>query len=353
MIFLSIGLPGMFAEWCDALLGQLARRTVGSAEIARVNTLEDLALAAMKTEASHLIASARKPGGSLRKTLSSLNSRFLIALGDPRSAVAELVMRHGMDLPTATRDVASGCASLLAYGALPGSLSIRVDQFQQNPMAVAEAVCKHFGTAADPAEIAKTLETQSNATIALSPWEVDAWWSRLGAAERGLVAGALDAYTHYWANGELKSMTWSRELFFIGDAPHERATRGIDITGRARCLLYGPYIMLPPGSWTALVEIGCSRETAGMSFMVEVFSGSQLGRTTLHAARGGIYDASLGFVVEELVDHVNEALQIRIFNDRAAFDGRLGLGKVTVIRQARTPRHDREDFAAILGLDLQ
>jgi hypothetical protein len=38
MIFFSVGLPGSFAEWCDAVVSRLAQYALGSVEVVRLNT---------------------------------------------------------------------------------------------------------------------------------------------------------------------------------------------------------------------------------------------------------------------------------------------------------------------------
>ena len=52
------------------------------------------------------------------------------------------------------------------------------------------------------------------------------------------------------------------DLFFANDE-HFPAIGPIDITGLGRILVFGPYINLTPGPWSATVVIGFSAETAG------------------------------------------------------------------------------------------
>jgi hypothetical protein len=59
MIFFSFGLPGSFADWCDAVTAQLAQCALGSAEIAALNTPEELTIAVIGTVKPHLIATSR------------------------------------------------------------------------------------------------------------------------------------------------------------------------------------------------------------------------------------------------------------------------------------------------------
>src|SRR5581483_7041000 len=85
-------------------------------------------------------------------------------------------------------------------------------------------------------------------------------WHALDANPRGWAEGALASYINYFDTGQLTPINWVRELFFKGDQPEERASWIIDITGRARCLLYGPGIMVAAGNWLVTVRLLFSKE---------------------------------------------------------------------------------------------
>jgi hypothetical protein len=68
VIFLSVGLPGRFAEWCDAVIGRIASR-LGGAVIIKTwpsladmlgydgapSALDELALTLIATSAAHIV----------------------------------------------------------------------------------------------------------------------------------------------------------------------------------------------------------------------------------------------------------------------------------------------------------
>ena len=88
-----------------------------------------------------------------------------------------------------------------------------------------------------------------------------------------------------------------------------------------------------------------------MSFMMEAFAGRQLSRTILQPDAEGMFESSLGFVIDaEAADH---PFQLRIFNERAAFDGRLGIASVTAVPQARARADLRPGLIEILGLNAE
>ena len=112
---------------------------------------------------------------------------------------------------------------------------------------------------------------------------------------------------------------------------HQPATEIVDICGRVRALFYGPYIKLPPGQWLAEIVLGFSREATEMNFVIDILmGGTQIAVTKIQPAHEGIFSVNLSFVVEEGNDH---AVEFRVVNERAAFDGKIALGEVTLVRQ--------------------
>ena len=63
MIFFSIGLPSRFAELCDALTARLAEHCLGSVALGSFNSFEDIATAAIRSDAAYLVAASRQPVG--------------------------------------------------------------------------------------------------------------------------------------------------------------------------------------------------------------------------------------------------------------------------------------------------
>jgi hypothetical protein len=347
MIFFSVGLPGRFAEWCDAVTSRLAKHALGSVEVLSLNTLEELALAMIRTGGSHFVVCSRQPGGGVQTALMQVGKRFIAVLDEPRVALRDLALRPGYDLVGATRAVASSCAAMLGYSSLPGALVLTAGNEGQDPLSIATAIARHLELDVNAAEIEKIICVLRDEGIVPERSEDSVWWDSLAEPEQALVNGALGAYIDHFAGGDLTSITWGRELFFIGDQPNERATRPVDVTGRARCLIYGPYITLPPGSWSVSVLLGFSKEAAELGYIVEVVAGTHLSRVNLQPEGEGVFEVNLAISIEASMDHPAE---VRLFSERAGFDGKLALGQVTLRRQLTSRPEKRSEFASTLGL---
>jgi hypothetical protein len=105
--------------------------------------------------------------------------------------------------------------------------------------------------------------------------------------------------------------------------------------------------MLPPGAWTASVVLGFSKEAADLDYVMEVIAGTSLSRINLRPGMEGVFEAKLAFSVPEATDY---PIEFRLSNERAAFDGRLALGHVTLARQTVAARDTQYDFVTELGI---
>jgi hypothetical protein len=332
MIFFSIGLPSRFAVWCEVILTHLVQDCSGAVEHCSVTSLEDLATAVIRTPASHLVVACRQPVVRLQTAIAQANRPVLVVLGDPRDALRELVEDGTYDLRDATRAVAGSCAAVLTLRNAPGALVLSGAE-AADPVAAATTIARHFelGVSVDaiPAIIDALAET---GLAAYRDDDGGAWWDALGEREQTIVNGALYPYwRHFTTGAALEPIVWERELFFLNEEPPAAAlvpaNRPLDVTGRARVLLFGPGINLPPGNWSASVALAFSAETAGMSFIVEVYVGTQLSFSRVEPFGGQVLEANLYFTIEDTLD---ERVQIRVLSERAGFDGRLAIGNVTL-----------------------
>jgi len=346
MIFFSIGLPSRFAEWCDAFLVQLVERQFGSVQAVALNGLEELAAAVIRAQTANLVVCSRQPVVRLQTEILQAGRPFLVALGDPRAALAHLVDRAGYNLVDATRSLASSCAAMLTITKAPHALVLTPGD-AQDVLAVAAAIVQHFQIPIDPSEFSALVDQPPGAE--LEEADGGSWWGQLSERERSIINGALEPYISDFQGRGLDRVTWEPELFYTTAEPPGAtlvpANGPIDITGRVRFLIFGPFITLPPGQWLVDVVLGFSAEAAGMSFIVEVFAGTQLASTRIEVVGEQVVEVRLNVTIGNLVD---QSVEIRVFNERAAFDGRLILGYVSMTPQASLPEETRERLANVL-----
>ena len=350
MILFSIGLPSRFTDLCDTVTLHLARHSLGVAEFAALNTLEELAAIVIRMSAAHLVAGCRQPVVRLQTEIVHAGRPFIIALGDPRAALRDMLQHPGVSLADATRAIANSCAAMHTLTAAPGALVLS-DNEDRDPKELVAAIARHFQLELDHDAIRAIIETLFEDWLRLERRGDETWWDQLGERVQAVVDGATQPYvSHFLAGGTLDPLVWERELFFIYEDPPADtltpATRPVDVTGRARVLVYGPGVSLPPGSWFANIVLGFSAETAGMSFTVEVYAGRQLSCTQLRPLAAQVLEANLHFTIENTIE---QRVEIRVLSERPAFNGRLALGHVTLTPQAVVRGETEEYLTQILG----
>lgn len=362
MIFLSIGLPGRFAEWCEALIARLAGRSgtvlvkawppladmLGYEGISSV--LDEVALALIGAPATHLVIGARQPDERLRAGLAETGVPFLLALDDPRNALADLLAKTNCDLNMAVRAIANCCPFVMRYAAMPQSVALRAAR--ESPQSAAAKIARYLGMDASEREIEELTRAPAEADPACRPGGSDEWLRRVPASAHRMVSGALAAYDGFFAGGKLGQIVWNRELFKLGDDPGKSPNDVVDLAGGARNLVFGPYIYLPAGSWNARVHLGFSPEATGHTFLVDAYvAGRQLACTSFQPTGSGTYSPDITFSLDEGIAH---GLEIRVIAGDDNSRGQLAFGNVVLsplaIREPDAIKRPHDDFRAVLDL---
>lgn len=331
MFLFVFGLPGEFAEWCDRVAVALARHALGPTELIAADTLEEIALNAMQTGVSQAVVSSRAPGGKLRAALVEARQNFVVALDDPGAALVDLVVGRGVDLAEAVQAVASGCGALVAYRSMPGALILRSDPGGQQPLATAAAIARHWRIAMADSEIAETVADLAADLPARPRHDRLAWWNGLPAADQEMATGALLPYIEQQAMGPWSSPSWTNELFFHGDGSYQRAAGPIEVTGRPRCLLCGPYIMLAPGAWSLVLTMLFTGSAAEHEFFVEINADRLLASDMIRPRQEGRASVTIDFLLSDTTEH---PVFIRVSSVRAVFDGTIAVVSAALTRPA-------------------
>ena len=302
MIFLSVGLPGRFAEWCDAVIGRIASRLGGAVIIktwpsladmlgydSASSALDELALTLIATSATHIVMGARQPDERLRLVLDETKARFVLALDDPRVAVADILGETEAGLRAVTRAVANSCPLVKRYSLLEGALTIPGQGTERDATAIVSAIARHFQIAIGRSDAGRIVDELAEIGLAYSGSSPDVWSARIPDVGKPMVDGALAAYAGAFSGSGIGRIVWTRDLFIVASDPGKSPTEVLDVShvsGDDRFLIYGPYIQLPPGSWTARVLLGLSRDAAGYTFVVDAYAGKRLASSSFQPLHG-------------------------------------------------------------------
>ena len=346
MIFVSVGPPSRFGEWCDAATAYLVRRSLGEVASVGANTLEEFAVGVMQAQAPYIVVGSRQTTGKLWEALRQSARGFIVAVEHPRRALEHMVVDQGIDFLEAVHVAARSCAAVASSLPLPGALTLRA-AVGLDAMAMAGSIANFLGLEIGEDGIADIVQHLGGADPPGEGEPSSSWWEGLEEQQRAIANGALEPFATHLAGANLGPITWQRDLFFMDEeqpgGKHQPAARPVDITGRPRYIIYGPYLSLPPGSWSAAVALGFSPEAGDMSYLVEVHSGALLAQQRIQPGGQRSVEVTLNFSIA-----APDLVEVRVLNERAAFDGRLALGHVIVTPHASMRPETQNFFATAL-----
>jgi hypothetical protein len=360
LIFFSLGLPGRLTEWCDAVIARLACGLGGKAAVASwpplntmlgyhalVPALDQVALSLVQTSATHLVMGIRQPDERLRAALVAMNIPFTVALADPRLAFDDIFGPANGDVRAVTRAIANSCPLVMRCATSPGAMALPPAHAVIDADATVAAIACHFNFSLDEGQTRRVVEELATRGLNYPPQAP----LRPPEARHKMVEGALAGYAECFSGGDLAQIIWTRELFIANGDSGKGLTEPIEVRGGARILIFGPYIHVPAGSWSARMVLGFSPEAAGYTFIVDAYSGGQLGLKSFQPGRAGIYSVDIDFSLDE---PSGQGLEIRLWVWSEAAQGEVAFGHVILrpiaMRQPDALTGSADDYTKVLGL---
>lgn len=322
MICFSLGIPGKFSTWCARLLFQVMERSAPTVtSMVTTGAVDTAALMLIRSNVSHLVMSVDEPDAELLALLIETGAPFLLALDDPRTVIADYWTQGHTNVTSATRCTANLCPMLLNCRLLPGVLVLTAQEVLANSTDAVLKLARHFGVALSPEEAGAILSLlDREGHVAHSGNGIDT----IPTVARRMVEGALASYAAAFTGAVLGEIMWTRELFAAANDPsgYPQGPIGLRDTHNGRCLIYGPYIRLPAGTWIARVFIGFSSEAIGQTIYLDAYckSSGQLALSKLNLARG---DGLVGELHFSLSEGKTDPIEIRIMVSRDSAPGQL------------------------------
>lgn len=109
-------------------------------------------------------------------------------------------------------------------------------------------------------------------------------------------AAVREALRLYQNPGE-QDVRWSEELFLYDMRRVEQRSliSQMDIMGPARALVFGPYLLLPEGRWTAFVRFSFDAEAAKHRYRVEWGTTTNYASETVMPGNAGVFELKLDY----------------------------------------------------------
>ena len=140
-------------------------------------------------------------------------------------------------------------------------------------------------------------EYENNFLRSLAPntWDSEAAVQAVGGAH----LHAIDAYDPGLIGAPMR-LVWPRTMFNAGDSPQEICPATIDITGRSRILLFGPYFGVPSGFWRASAFFAADKEAEGAAIRLEMSFDGQIIPSDIESVAAGAFAATFFFSLDKV-----------------------------------------------------
>ena len=132
-----------------------------------------------------------------------------------------------------------------------------------------------------------------------------------------LAMAVLPKFGNPEEEGLAASVEWPSSLFLLGDSPDTQMQGPVDLAGPARCVLYGPYMHLPSGRWSALVTLELADCFGDRPFTLEIVCGDVIAKGRFYCEGSGAFETRLDF--EHRDPHV--PIELRLFQDAGEISG--------------------------------
>ena len=347
-ILFAFGMPGVMSSWGVAAVHALAREAFGDYAVIATDTVEDLKQHVLARSGAHAVLVSQFPEARLSELILRVNVPFLLFLEDPLDAVSYLARATGQRDIGLVRAVSASLACLEPLAGASGALVLRrgdVDQKGSIDLLL-KTIDRHFSTDLKLEQIANALLHVGMAPAGQPPHKAP----KLEEAAAAVIAGYLTPQEavpevseglRETARKVLRPLEfdrrkvpstvfWPQEAFLSGDSLGQALDDLVDLTGGARCLIYGPYLHLPTGRWNAKFIFDVDEDCQGQIFTLEVHAAELLGRLRVCPQGTGSFEAAVPI---DVVDP-RAPIEIRLMMDSGAIEGRLSAWSVEWLRAA-------------------
>jgi hypothetical protein len=349
----AIGMPGVLSTWGFSLVEALAREAFGTFTAIRTDKLDELIASRDAAEGRADVLISQFPERALIEAL--LDARGLIVVFVESAADSMRYLARSAHQPdiALVRAVSASLACLNNLAGERGVMICRRDVVGQAPLVdLVLRISRHFRLKLTAETYARALSPLYRApgrtpfaTFELvAPHLVAEYVSCSGDDQRyttlteQLIASALDSLDKWRADTEQAlNVVWPGEIFSLADRPEQNAAEKVPLAGGARCLIYGPYLHLPPGRWAARILVDFEGIARDERFVVEIVAKEIIAVEQIRPPLPGLFALNLAFQVEK----PEVPVEIRVSLQIGAIEGAISLVRVELSRLEESPKARR------------
>jgi hypothetical protein len=304
------------------------------------STLDELRSAWANITYQHVLYHSELPSEEVVSFFRHAKAPMLVLVDDPVSIAEALQAERGIDPLQATRYASIHASVLEGVWVAPDVLLINAGAGGTLSLqAFIESLAAYLSLPCADEQVSQIVgrlaQLTGSSVSADAPWmaiETNAGHvaPMVPSGEEPIAKRCLASYRALLAQQPINSMVWPADVFTSVDHGGAPLSGMIDMTGRQRLLIDGPWLGLPSGRWQASVDFEVTENLMGCLMYISVYSEGVLrqGRVTL--PEHGFHVCSLAF------DHPDARIPVvmQFTLDRGVLQGGFRLLQVTLRRMS-------------------
>lgn len=335
MIFSLVVPPSELGKLLEECVRVLLETTLGKIQVTHADKESSFPANLIRDQQQHLLVSGNAPSSAIAKQLVECGVPTIALVDDPREIIRHIKTTYQSDFTNYIR-TASTCLAL-TYDLVVDFAQLVLDRricsmgirrlieetafFYKLPLTEAArlTVLNRLlkGAPGEDCPVEVVLQKRSAQSKA-----------SLSRFETRLIDACLGPFGSVARRKPVKRVVWPAALFSpAGDA--ETYWKQVDMVGRARIVIFGPSLYLPPGHWKATPTFSVDDNDSGNVLVIDVYDGVSLlaeGRCAL--PREGQFSCELGIEIKEPL----RPFEVRFATGQGAIEGTFKLDEVMIER---------------------
>ncbi len=340
----AFGVPSAFAYFCAHILQHLVRAVFKDFDHGTVADVEQLKAAIANRRHPSLLIFSDRPDRTIVNAYLKTNAPAMLIYDDPVDVVDFIMREHKMTAEWACRSAQQSIISLAPLFRSDQSLKISRNSAGTLEDFLREAA-DHFDLIVDDASIAEVCEALSRGGEINSNTPLEQAYTSLSPQTRPASSPdepldrslapfePLITFLRRVSAGEDHDVfEWPIPLFVSGDFPGWPFRGMIEMTGPARCILYGPYLGLPAGRWCLCLTAKVKDNQSGNALDVDLSQPGRMVRQRFTLPASGRIE------IRALIDsdEPRSSHELRLMIVEGAIEGGIEIERVTISRVSPT-----------------
>jgi hypothetical protein len=316
------------------IIQALTEVSCGSYEWVCVGSAADLALALKKATSNNIVFFSDSPDHNISNLFIECRAPATVFVHNPYAIAASLQRFRGLDEITSIRVTTQSLSCLHDLAIANNYYSAPAPADENDLTECLSLFSRLYNLHINSSIVKRTIERLAamNETEVGHPDKGMPAALEIAATASSPLYRCLKGFEGLLARSPVQHVHWPAEVFMDPSKDGALWNGPIDLTGPARLLLYGPFLHLPKGNWTATIALEVHGNWSGNVLKIDAYYEGIIGEWQCELPANGAY----AFEIPLNVPEPRHPLQIRFYITQGAIEGVFDLKHIDLRRTGET-----------------